>query len=147
MKFKTLLVAMAAVLGIGGSAAAYQMAASPASPVKPAANHGSAAKDEAAPAKVEVPKILPVTRFEWAPCEPPAELRGDECVTQVVQTVTLPSAPSGGGSSSGDDNHQGGGSGDDYDEPEASHDDDGDDDDDHEDDEGEDHEEEEHEDD
>lgn len=118
MKLKTLLVAIAAVLGIGGSAAAYQLAASPASPVKPAAHH-SVAKAAAKAPKVAVPKILPVTKFEWAPCEPPAELKGDECVTQVVQTVTLPSTSSGGGqqSSGGHAGEHSGGGGDDADEP------------------------------
>lgn len=142
MKLKTLLVAVAAVLGIGGSAAAYQMAASPASPVKTTAAHQRVAQAQSQAPKVEIPKILPVTRFEWAPCKPPAELKGDECVSQIVQTVVLPSSSSG--SSSGGGSHEaehsgGGGGGDDASEPEHSGgDDEGEDD--HEDNGGDDHE-------
>lgn len=112
MKLKTIVALIAAVIGIGGSAAAYQMAASPSSDVSPAAATTQPDKADAARAEVKVPRIVPAKHFVWAPCEAPAVLKGDRCVTEVVQTVTLPST--GGGTSGGDDSapsHQGGGGG------------------------------------
>ncbi|MCB0907117.1 MAG: hypothetical protein KDB63_08375 [Nocardioidaceae bacterium] len=96
MKLKTLVAVIAAVIGIGASAQAYRMASAPSSDVATVAKTTSA--DKASAPKVKVPHIVPETKFVWAPCEAPAVLQGKKCVTEVVQTVTLPSS---GGSSSG----------------------------------------------
>lgn len=97
MKLKTIVAIIAAVLGIGASASAYTLASAPAkSDARPAAH---SQQDKAARPEVKVPRIVPATRFEWAPCQPPAVQKGDDCVTEVVQTVVLPST--GGTSSSG----------------------------------------------
>ncbi len=96
MKLKTLVAVIAAVIGIGASAQAYRMASSPSSDVATVAKTTSA--DKVGAPKVKVPHIVPETKFVWAPCEAPAVLQGKKCVTELVQTVTLPSS---GGSSSG----------------------------------------------
>jgi len=100
MKLKTLVAVIAAVIGIGASAQAYRMASSPSSDVATVAKTTSS--DKASAPKVKVPHIVPETKFVWAPCEAPAVLQGKKCVTEVVQTVTLPSS---GGSSSGGGHH------------------------------------------
>lgn len=51
--------------------------------------HSLAAHSTEAP-RVVVPRILPGTRFVWAPCEPPSVLKHNACVTRVVRTVTVP---------------------------------------------------------
>ena len=106
MKLKTIVAIIAAVLGLGASAGAYSLASAPAkSDVAPAA--ATSQQDKAALPEVKVPKIVPATRFEWAPCKPPAVQKGDDCVTEVVQTIVLPST--GGTSSSGGDHESTGG--------------------------------------
>ncbi len=138
MKLKTLVAVIAAVIGIGASAQAYRMASSPSSDVATVAKTTS--PDKASAPKVKVPHIVPETKFVWAPCEAPAVLQGKKCVTEVVQTVTLPSS---GGSSSGGHHSEpaehGGGNdnGDDANEPSDPPSDDSGEDDDHGDDGGE----------
>lgn len=113
MKLKTIVAIIAAVLGLGASAGAYSLASSPAkSDVAPAAH--TSQQDKAARPEVKVPKIVPATRFEWAPCTPPAVQKGDDCVTEVVQTIVLPSTggtstSSGGHESTGGQSGGGGG--------------------------------------
>lgn len=113
MKLKTIVAIVAAVLGLGASAQAYRMASAPAGPdTKPVAAHSSTQDKAAAKPQVKVPKIIPATRFEWAPCKPPAVQKGDDCVTEVVQTIVIPSTPApaqSGGSSSGGGEHSTGG--------------------------------------
>ena len=136
MKLKTLVAVIAAVIGIGASAQAYRMASAPSSDVATVAKTTS--PDKASAPKVKVPHIVPETRFVWAPCEAPAVLQGKKCVTEVVQTVTLPSSggsTGGGGHHSEPAEHGGGGGNDDggtepSDPPSDDHGDDDDDDDD-----------------
>lgn len=69
------------VVGLGGAGAAYQFTAvdteEPAAAPAPAATPAQASPQQA-------------TRARWAPCTPPAVLEGNECVTDVVRTVTVP---------------------------------------------------------
>ena len=146
MKLKTIVAIIAAVLGLGASAGAYSLASAPAkSDVAPAA--ATSQQDKAALPEVKVPKIVPATRFEWAPCKPPAVQKGDDCVTEVVQTIVLPSTGSGsssGGSheSTGGQSGGGGGGGSTGGSDDGAGDDDSDDGDDHEDEDDEDDEDE-----
>lgn len=131
----SILAAAAVVLGLGGAATAYQLASAPGTAVRPV-SQSTADSDEV---EVEVPEIEQGIEFQWAPCKPPAVLRGQQCVTNEVHTVVL-STPSSGGSNPGD-NSGGGGNGDDdthgdddsQDDDDSYEDDDDGDDDDHED--------------
>ena len=115
----SLIAAVAAVLGIGGAATAYQLAATPTPTVQPVSQ--TVTDDSDGPV---APEIEEATHFRWAPCKAPAVQQGDACVTQVVNTVVVP-APAAPGvpSSHGDDDSSpaGGGGGDDqYDDDDDS---------------------------
>lgn len=92
----TLIAAGAAFLGLGGAAAAYQLAAADEPTLAPVSQQVS--EEDATPV---APTIKPRTHFEWAPCKAPAVLDHGACVTEVVQTVVLPGPASTGSSSSG----------------------------------------------
>jgi hypothetical protein len=110
MKLKTIVAIIAAVLGLGASAGAYRMASAPTkSDVAPAAH--TSQQDKSSRPEVKVPKIVPATRFAWAPCKPPSVQKGDDCVTEVVQTIVLPSTGGTSTSSSGGHESTGGRSG------------------------------------
>lgn len=128
----SILAAAAVVLGLGGAATAYQLASAPGTAVRPV-SQSTADSDEV---EVEVPKIEQGIEFQWAPCKPPAVLRGQQCVTNEVHTVVL-STPSTGGSNPGHDSDDGDdethGDDDSQDDDDSYEDDDHGDDDDHED--------------
>ncbi len=96
----TIISAFALTLGVGGGAAAYQSLGSAAHEVAPVS--------ESVPThtRTPVPTIVPGVVFAVAPCEPPAVLEDDECVTTVVQTIPAPAAPNAPQSNSGDQNDQ-----------------------------------------
>ena len=71
------LVTLAA--GAGGGWAAYELAGEPTETTAT-----TAVADESPTTGARG------TRVRWAPCEPPAVLRGNTCVTSVVRTVVLP---------------------------------------------------------
>ena len=85
MKRATTIISVFAVtLGVGGGMAAFQTLAS--------APHEVAPVSESVPTQTRtpVPTIVPGVVFAVAPCEPPAVLEDDECVTTVVQTIPAP---------------------------------------------------------
>lgn len=94
MRTLTALVsATAVVVGLGGGAAAYQIASAPGGPATSEAGHS------ARPAARPAPGML----FRWAPCRPPAVRQGDACVTEVVRTVVRPAQSAPGGASADDE--------------------------------------------
>lgn len=78
-----LLLALALVAGVTGSAMAYRHASAPtalvAAPAPKAGAHRPAAQ-----------VVRPGTRFKWAPCPAGSRLEGRACVTDVVRTVVIP---------------------------------------------------------
>lgn len=80
----------AVVAGLVSGAAAFRALSAGAPVPDPRVAAHSLAAQATATSRVTVPKILPGTRFVWAPCEPPAVLKHNVCVTRVVRTVTVP---------------------------------------------------------
>lgn len=74
------MICASAVVGLSGAGVAYQLNAVDTEESQPAP---PAAASQQAQARTE-------PRVRWAPCEPPAVPKGDECVVDVVRTVTLP---------------------------------------------------------
>jgi len=86
------VLVIAVVAGLGSGAVAFRALSTGAEVPDPhVVAHSLAAHSTQAP-HVAVPRILPGTRFVWAPCEPPSVLRHNVCVTRVVRTVTIPGA-------------------------------------------------------
>lgn len=96
----TIISAFAVTLGVGGGVAAFQSVGS--------ATHDVAPVSDSVPTQTRtpVPTIVPGVVFAMAPCEPPAVLEDDECVTTVVQTIPAPAAPNAPQSNSGDRSDQ-----------------------------------------
>lgn len=90
MKTLTMILLSAAVLAVGlfAGTVAYQ-----ASSAAPDAGTSASAAAPATPAAHRQQRAKPKVR--WAPCKPPAELRGKACVTEQVRTVVVaaPAAP------------------------------------------------------
>jgi hypothetical protein len=107
---KSLIAAAAVVLGLGGGAAAYQLASTGESTVQPVSQ--TVSEDSEGPA---APSISGGTHFRWAPCKAPAVREGKVCVTHVVHAVVLPGATTPAGATS--NNSGGGGGGDHADHP------------------------------
>lgn len=111
MKLTHLISAAAVVMGVavGGAAFQHSSAKSP-EPVKPVStttNAGDTSDD------AEPPTVIGGVQFEWAPCDPPAVLEGDECVTHETHTVVVPPPPAPA-SNNGGEGQGGGGGGDDH---------------------------------
>jgi hypothetical protein len=72
----------ATAAGTVGAAWAYDAGSSPGPPVPVASS---------TPAQAQAVAKRPL--LVWAPCRPPAVLRGEACVTDRVRTVVLPAPP------------------------------------------------------
>lgn len=75
------IMSAAVLVGLGGASAAYELASG----------------DRPTPSSQSVSGVAPsanaqLAKVRWAPCDPPAKLRGRVCVTDVVRTVVLPGA-------------------------------------------------------
>lgn len=75
-------------VGLAGSAAAYRAASVDTQDARPKAVVAAAPRPEP-----QAQVVHPASRFRWAPCAAGAHLENGVCVTEVVRTVVVPSAP------------------------------------------------------
>jgi len=84
--FPALVLAAVLAVGLLGGLAAYQVA----SGATTASAQQASAPVAAAPAAPVARKAHQRPTVRWAPCKPPAVLRGKACVTDQVRTVVVP---------------------------------------------------------